>query len=194
MTIVVDDKKSFEDSVGLDNYTSEKLQLNIFENIPLAKLGKFLVNNSDVHFGMGTTGLDGAKMGIPTVLIDFSYKPFPKNYGYRWLFETKNYCLGNDIEASYFVNDGKYGMKEILPTAFDKNLQYQLSTLCYEYVSSEHDIAKNAQLLVDMSSRSTFRLKDSRFYIPYYFGGYQKFNRLKKFFSNLFLKIVFLLN
>ena len=178
INIVVDDKEDFEEFIKTRNYTSENLKVNIYENIPLSELEQFLIDNADLHFGMGTAALDGARMGIPTVLIDGSYKAFPIPYSYKWLYQTKNYCLGNLIQSNYFVNDGQYQMGEIFKMYLDKTTRRQLSDKSYAYVAKEHDIKKNIQSLIDLTNKATFHINTARYYIPYYMWGYQKFKTL----------------
>ena len=46
---------------------------------------------------MGTAALEGAKLGIPTILLDISYKSIKSEYNYRWLYERDGKTLGDNI-------------------------------------------------------------------------------------------------
>ncbi len=64
-------------------------------------------------FAMGTSTLDGAKLGIPTVRLDYSYKSIPKNYKYKFFHEVKGYSMGERVESSFFKN-GNHTFEELL--------------------------------------------------------------------------------
>lgn len=48
-------------------------------------------------FAMGTSALEGAKLGIPTFCLDYSYRPITGLYRFRYIFETHGYNLGEEI-------------------------------------------------------------------------------------------------
>ena len=45
-------------------------------------------------FAMGTSALEAANAGRPTILVDSFNEPFEEDYKYRFLYETKGYTLG----------------------------------------------------------------------------------------------------
>ena len=65
------------------------------------KTDEYLVLHADVLLAMGMAACDGAKLGIPTILLDFSYAPILRNYRFRWLFEAKDYSLGDVIGSEH---------------------------------------------------------------------------------------------
>jgi len=48
----------------------------------------------DALFAMGTSALEGAKLGVPTVLLDIAYGRVPDGYVFRWLFDSEEFSLG----------------------------------------------------------------------------------------------------
>ena len=106
----------------------------------------FLVKNIDLHISMGTAALDGASLGIPTILIDFSYSHMPANYKYRWIYETTGFDLGHNA----FLEENSIGRKfsDILQMFFDENCASEISKKCYEYVQENHNIEVIADKLL----------------------------------------------
>jgi len=90
----------------------------------------------DILFAMGTSALEGARLGVPTVLLNSSYK-IPISYKYKWIFETQNYSLGGLLHkySSKIIN--KHSMEEIL----FKNRHEIISAKSFEYTKI-HDIKK----------------------------------------------------
>ena len=62
------------------------------------ELDQYLLNNVDILFAMGTSALEGAKLHVPSVLVDFNYERIDLDYKFNWLFETEKYGLGQDIK------------------------------------------------------------------------------------------------
>ena len=95
------DLKIIGDGPYLKNLISLKSKVSYeihFENeIKANQLDNYLINNCSILFAMGTAALEGAKLGIPTVLLDISYKKISKEYNYRWLYERDGMTLGENI-------------------------------------------------------------------------------------------------
>lgn len=60
---------------------SLKFYLNYFDE----KLSAELLAVSNLHFSMGTSALEGAVLGIPTLIADGSFKDIPCTYKYRFI-------------------------------------------------------------------------------------------------------------
>ena len=63
-------------------------------------LNQFLVNEVDILFAMGTSALEGAKFGVPTILLDIAYSDVPETYVYRWLYQRDGSTLGETLRLS----------------------------------------------------------------------------------------------
>jgi hypothetical protein len=62
------------------------------------ELHDFFVNRVDFGIAMGTSALEIAALGIPVALIDYSLKPLPPDMKYDWLYDTRDFTLGNDCQ------------------------------------------------------------------------------------------------
>lgn len=64
-------------------------------------LAAHLRSNVDILFAMGTSALEGARLGVPVFLLDYSYKPIAGSYRFRHLFEREDNCLAEEIAARH---------------------------------------------------------------------------------------------
>lgn len=122
-------------------------------------LDNYLIDNSDLHISMGTSALEGAKQGIPTLLIDISYNEFPDNYLYRWIFYENNYYnLGYMLDSS-FVNKGAT-LKSILSLYETKKCISDISNKCFDYAKNNHSIEQTVNGFLLAMKQTTFRVND----------------------------------
>ncbi len=112
------------------------VEIRFFENLNGHELVNIL-QNSDLHFAMGTAALDGAKLGIPTVLMDFSYSLFPNNYFYSWLFESKKLNLGNEL-IKESLSPENHTMEELIIQCLDK--KFEIGNNCLEYAAQNYSV------------------------------------------------------
>lgn len=168
--ILVDNKELFKRFIDISIYRTKGLSVEVYENIAPSQISKFLINHSDIYFGMGTTVLNAGALGIPTILMDYSFKSFPDNYRYNWLTKSQNFSLGRNIDK-FSLSDG-----ESLSTIFNqiKNFQKreELSKDVFHYVSSNHFAPNLIPSLVQYCDKSSFRLKDARRYFPYFYTSF----------------------
>src|SRR5205823_7718665 len=52
-------------------------------------LQRYLIERVDLLVAMGTSALEGARLGIPTILLDIAYGRVKEGYEYKWLFESR---------------------------------------------------------------------------------------------------------
>jgi len=135
---------------------SDKLDITYQQGLNGDQLDNYLINNSDIHFAMGTSCLEGAKLGIPSVMIDFGYNEFPENYQYRWLFNTKDYILGKDITGLKF--EGQNNLKDIIGE-YNEN-KYLISSQTHKYVQEYHSLSMIARNFLFKTENAKCRLLD----------------------------------
>ena len=46
---------------------------------------------------MGTSAIEGARLGIPTILLDYSYKSINGFYKYEFIYEKEGFSLGKKL-------------------------------------------------------------------------------------------------
>jgi hypothetical protein len=125
-------------------------------------LREFLLATSDLHFAMGTSALDAAGLGIPTVVVDpFSDPTMAVHAEYRWVYEIKNYTLGEFLTPHNRTVPGR-PLEQMLNEF--KQDRAVISERCRTYVLQQHDPAVVCNRLVDAATRSRTRLRCLRWF------------------------------
>jgi len=127
-----------------------------------------LILKSHLHIGMGTSALDGAKLGIPSILIDASNNEFPSNYLYRWIYETKYFDLGRFVQIKNFKNRNSHNLDSIFNQLLSNN--NEVSEKCYNYVLNNYNVKNITESIINKESTTSLNMyifKDM-FIIKYY--------------------------
>ena len=94
--------------VGIcQDYLQVDVENEFFEVIEVGELEKsevdyYLERNIDAMFCMGTSALDGAKIGLPVVLLDQSYVEIEEGYIFKSLFDSAGFDLGHPVSTVDF--------------------------------------------------------------------------------------------
>jgi hypothetical protein len=164
--IITDDPDAFERILDY-NPGSKTLVVEFYKHMSNAELRDFLVTHSDIHFAMGTSCLEGASLGIPSILMDLSDKELPDQYLYKWLYEAENFSLGSIIRRDQQKFTGK-AINTILEEFSVIKHRDELSRRCFEYVNKNHSIGNTASLFLQTANDTKLRLRDIKRYIIYY--------------------------
>ena len=92
---------------------------------------------------MGMSALDTANLSIPVVIAPLSNKAFTKNK-YVYLFDTKDYSLGWDINLIDELGYQTHTIDEIIKDIYEKNKKTELGYSCYEYGRNTFSIERTA--------------------------------------------------
>jgi hypothetical protein len=74
-----------------------RVRVSFVPAVPLERLETYLVENVDLLFAMGASALEGASRGIPTILLDYSFRPVAGLYRFRFMHDRAGYTLGESI-------------------------------------------------------------------------------------------------
>lgn len=121
------------------------------------KLDGFLSENVDLLFAMGTSALEGAKLGIPTVLLDFSYNDVSDGYIFRFLHNTTGFNLGGLISKAH-ISPGNNSLKSII-----KAIQTDataISAKTKEYFEKNHGIHSVCKKLIEVLRNNSFAFSE----------------------------------
>ena len=167
-SVVVDNLAEFKKYININEFNAApNLCIRVEENMPPSAINEFLLQNADLHFAMGTAALDAAKLGIPTILVDYSERPFPEGYQYKWLYDTTHYSLGRNLEKMP-ANNG-VSMDTILDILSGEGDQLQLhSERSYHYVMNNHSVENIVHQLMWLCSKAEFRLNSARQFVPFF--------------------------
>lgn len=142
-------------------YLAENKEVQVAYIIGLSgeSLANYLIKNSDLHFSMGTSALEAAKHGIPTILMDYSHSHFPNNYLYRWIYEENStFNLGYLIEPSQIFKGIE--MKEIIRLINNPIAIQEISTKCFDYSKSNHSLETTVEALLKASTETSYKVED----------------------------------
>lgn len=156
--IITDDIEEFKKQL---NYTPLSLELKFYSDLSGDRLSEFLIETSDLHMAMGTSCIEGSGIGIPSILLDCSFKDFPKDYKYRWIFENENSSLGELLEESSVKLKG-IALSEIL-TCFDKTKENDLTNIsncCFKYTKKNHSLKSVSKSFIDACSNTELRVRN----------------------------------
>ncbi|HEX2628162.1 MAG TPA: hypothetical protein VHM26_04105 [Chitinophagaceae bacterium] len=178
LKVVTDDVEKFRNMISDQlGRLPQTMKVEFVANIKPADMSAFLLANSDLHFAMGTAVLEGAKLGIPSVLVDVAENKIGDNYRYKWIHQTLNYSLGDFVEANT-VYEGMV-MEDILAAYFAGNDTVNtVSGLCYRYVLDNHAIDKVADDLIRAAAGTEFRFRDAKGVVIYYSAFHRALKKL----------------
>lgn len=89
-------------------------EIHFVDNIPYEILGGYISCNFDILFAMGTSALDGAKVGVPTVVISPVRNTDTQVVSYRWIHESKGYSLGEYPGETFGPKQIKKTLEQVL--------------------------------------------------------------------------------
>ena len=125
-----------------DNLLSLNLENEYFSIINVGSLEKnqvdlYLEDNLHCLFSMGTSAIDGARLGLPIVLLDQSYLPILNDYKFKYLFNATGFDLGHPVTSNDFES-GNDSLNKIIDDLV--NDYYNISTKCLNYFNKNHKI------------------------------------------------------
>ncbi|CAM2825364.1 hypothetical protein [Vibrio neptunius] len=129
------------------------VKIDFIDYIEPSHLDDFISENIDVMLAMGTSALEAAKLGVPTVLLDFSYEEVPSTYIFSPIFLRNGNTLGtqvSELEDCAFSSQGSYEsiMKIVADIESGRFDEYSEKTL--HYFKKYHEVDKIAEQLVIM--------------------------------------------
>ncbi len=130
----------------------KNISILFIDHLPPSELNTFLLSQTDILLAMGTSALEGAKLGIPTLLLDVSFNEIPEGYVYTWLHERSN----NDIADILDFNDLKSG-NETLKEKITQLLSCyeEVSKKELEYFKKNHSLDSISEILLKFCQEST---------------------------------------
>jgi hypothetical protein len=147
--IFTDDEEEFKKNLSNN---SNEIEIIYHLNISGDLLDCFLKNEILTNFSMGTSCLESAKLGIPTILLDASYDPYPNDYKYNWIYNSEGFSLGKVIDKNYNSVSG-YTLTEIFEQIFqDDSFICDVSNRCLEYTHQNHDIKTITSLFLEKTN------------------------------------------
>jgi hypothetical protein len=157
--IITTESQQFQQMLDLNSQKDSLVSISYILNIRGKALSEYLVQNSDLHFSMGTSALEAAVYGVPTILVDFSNSLFPDHYLYRWIFENnENFNLGFLIEP-FQVFSGME-MLEVVNSVLDISQNKLVSERCQRYAIQNHSLISSVEHLQYVENQTNCHVFD----------------------------------
>ncbi len=147
--------------------------------IKAADINSFLLDNVDAMFALATSSLEAAKLGIPTVMLDSSYKPITEDYIYKFVTERTGCELTHVVSETDFLK-GNDSFEKIMDGII--NHYDEVGKACRDYFVKNHSLSNVGEQLVELLDKSSFTydMMDPRLMKPFgLWEMYKKF-RIKK--------------
>jgi hypothetical protein len=91
----------------------------------------------DLGFAMGTSAIELAAKGVPTILLDFSYGYVDGDYRYRWFYESSSFTLGRSIDRYTDKSCGNsLKMEDVCSQVLVRRKDFR--SKCYYYALKNH--------------------------------------------------------
>lgn len=115
----------------------DNIKLIFCGTMTISDIDMLLCEKADILFAMGTSVLEGAAVGIPSVIIPNDVKAFQCDR-YTYLYESIGYLLGWGPDQIDALNVCTHSMKEILDDVYCRKKKKQIGDACRRYLMDNH--------------------------------------------------------
>ncbi len=152
--------------IGSGNYSQRlkkqaknlsNINYKFIEYIAPNHLENFLINNADILVAMGTSAIEGARLGIPTILLDIAHSPVSTDYVFKWLHDCSGYSLGNFVQKKDLIESNN-SLEDCINQLI--NCFPVLSAKAFEYFQRNHEMNVVANNLLVKLHSATCTYKD----------------------------------
>lgn len=109
-------------------------------------LDKFLTENTDVLFSVGTSCLEGAALKMPVIVLPGSYSKFSFDKFY-FFYESKFYNVANWLDD--YKKIAHLTVKDIIALIYKDNKKAEIGLRNYEYFCKNHSLENVSAKLIE---------------------------------------------
>lgn len=128
------------------------ISFEFIDHVSPAELDTFLQRNVDLVFAMGSSALQAGRLGIPVILLDFSYRKVSSNYQYSWLYKRRGFSLGESISKRHLDGGDDSILVRMREYLADPAIQ---SRRTLEYIEINHMLPAVSKKLVELLRESS---------------------------------------
>ena len=129
----------------------DKVQVKFVDYIDSGRLPGFLAAETDMLMAMGSSALEGARVGIPTLLLDLSYRDVGNGYRYQWLSDRDGYTLGDYIDDEHFIENNESLAARLFELIHNSS---RVSSRAKSYYDSHHSTESVVKKFASLVSKS----------------------------------------
>lgn len=122
-----------------------------------AERDRYIRENIDLMVVMGISALDVAQLEMPVVIPMLHPTVFPENK-FVYLFDTKDYSLGWDIDDFVKMDIRSYKITEIIEHVRNQGKGKELGIKCAAYAKEHFDGVKSCQMLLKALDECTLTM------------------------------------
>ena len=149
-------KGDYRSSFKKDCLAFADVKINFIDHLKPFELDEFLLSETDILLAMGTSALEGAKFGIPTILLDISYREVPEGFIFTWLHERSNNAVGEILD----IDNLKPGNDSLLNKAHEVIKNYaEISDKELDNFLLNHGLNNISESLLQFSKKSNLSWK-----------------------------------
>ncbi len=120
-------------------------------------LDEYFKNTIDLSFAVGTSALESAGMGIPTLFMRSTSSSKRLKYNYIWVFDNESYNLS--INESIIKNGLE--VKQLVDVVNELKMCYSsISEKCYLYVHNNHSLDSVVKLVKGYLASTVLTVED----------------------------------
>lgn len=134
-----------------------RIDVTFVDSLSPAAVDNFLRREVDLLMAMGTSALEGAKLGVPTILLDVAYRRVPDAYRFTWLHDRTGFTLGDVLGAKHLAEDEDSLLDRLTELREDSSKISQRAT---SYFQANHSLPTVATAVLDAAGEARCRWGD----------------------------------
>ncbi len=171
----------------LDHYSKindKGISIKLLGFMEAESAGIILQKEVDLMIGMGTAALDAASFGLPSVIVNAAQSfATATQCRYRWLYESKDFFLGEFIEGDDYLEQVRRSLDDVLDEFLaDK---FSVRHKCIEYSKNFYE-----SVVFNDLHKKLKKSKITMCEIESYIAPLEKFNDSLRLYSNFIKRIL----
>ena len=138
ITITIIGSGNYYERLVKESHSLGNVSVQFADEISPRDLNRYVLRAADLVIAMGTSALECARLGVPTLLLDIAHAPLSADYLFTWIHERKGYTLGDVVSLEHFAagNDSLSQRLRELRENFAG-----VSEMCRLHAQRHHDLA-----------------------------------------------------
>lgn len=132
-------------------------RVNLIGSIGISKLSEAIIKHADIVFSMGTSALESAKLGIPTIIANpYDAELYHSGFldyerKYRWIFNSSGMSMGEFVDKRVKAPGRHSSLDEILGSVVTEGAE--LSGKCANYCKPFYIDSVSAEVISFINKR-----------------------------------------